>query len=806
MITLNFDVNDQTLTRQDENTVAANSRLVHTCEFTFSSEWDGRGKVATFKKRDLMLSVIVDDTTSSCVLPPEILQSENKIDVFELSICGADGNSTITSTIVRVPILAGTWDPFTEEITPTLFEQIMQKIDEIEKGEVSPELIYEAVTEYMEAHPLEPIIADDVAAYFAAHAEELKGDKGDTGATPTISAAATVDNTTGTPTVNVSKTGTDAAPEFTFAFTGLKGPKGDPGTPGASYDDTEIRAEINDVWKVQGELGAKNLIPFPYNDTHKEYAGITYDAQDDGSILINGTSTAYSFFLVQRAANFLPHGDYVISFNRDDVPSNTNLSLSIGITNKTNYQYATKAYVDKTLIGKQFTIDETWDDYFIEIRISINSSGISFEDFTMYPMIRLASDTDSTWQPYALTNKQISDYIKNNIMQTSIYDPNNVVANASGITNYVGNKIENEIIAIDGIDTTTHFYPLTLDIEQKYIQNMTVNNGKWVYESIGKGASLSVYEGEVYQITGTISYLSALYGLYDANGHVMVLYPHDVTTTPPVRETVTIIIPQGAAELRVSSIGASSLDVSKQTNIFKVQFPNILDGKKWAACGDSFTAGDFTNYVDSEGHSGRESDAYDTASGHYKTYPWWIGNRNNMDIQWLAAGGADFTNIEGSANPFSANNSYINYTQIANDCDYITLMYGLNETGLTNAEIGTKTDTTNSTLWGAYNVVLTSILTANPHVKIGIIISDAWMTQTYHDALIEIANYWGIPYLDLKNGEEVPLMIGGRFRETSPTAVDARNTAFKCSASDAHPNVEGHKYRSTVIEQFLRSL
>ena len=293
MITLNFSVDDQLLTRTDENTVAANSHLVHTCEFVFSSEWDNRGKVATFKKRDLMLSVILDD--DACTIPPEILQSENKIDVFELSVCGADGNSTITSTIVRVPILAGTWDPFTEEITPTLFEQIMQKIDEIEKGEVSPELIYEAVSEYMEAHPLEPVIAEDVAAYFVAHVEELKGDKGDTGATPditataevnnavgtpsvivtktgtaenpalhfnfqnlkgvkgdigetpTISAAATVDNTTGTPAVNVTKSGTDAAPEFTFAFTGLKGPKGDPGAPGASYDDTEVRADINNI-------------------------------------------------------------------------------------------------------------------------------------------------------------------------------------------------------------------------------------------------------------------------------------------------------------------------------------------------------------------------------------------------------------------------------------------------------------------------------------------------------------------------------------------------------------------------------
>lgn len=56
-----------------------------------------------------------------------------------------------------------------------------------------------------------------------------KGETGATGATPTITASATVSNTTGTPGVTVTKGGIDAAPTFTFAFTNLKGAKGDPG-------------------------------------------------------------------------------------------------------------------------------------------------------------------------------------------------------------------------------------------------------------------------------------------------------------------------------------------------------------------------------------------------------------------------------------------------------------------------------------------------------------------------------------------------------------------------------------------------
>lgn len=63
----------------------------------------------------------------------------------------------------------------------------------------------------------------------------IKGDKGDNGqdgVTPEITATATVDQTTGNATVNVTKTGTDTNPAFNFAFTGLKGERGERGEQG----------------------------------------------------------------------------------------------------------------------------------------------------------------------------------------------------------------------------------------------------------------------------------------------------------------------------------------------------------------------------------------------------------------------------------------------------------------------------------------------------------------------------------------------------------------------------------------------
>ena len=224
-----------------------------------------------------------------------------------------------------------------------------------------------------------------------------------------------------------------------------------------------------------------------------------------------------------------------------------------------------------------------------------------------------------------------------------------------------------------------------------------------------------------------------------------------------------------------------------------ISLGNVLYGKKYVSCGDSFTSGDF-----SDGEYPKE-EYYDSTRQTWKTYPYFIAKRNNMFLINEAKSGSTMYN-NGDLNAFSLNR----YKEIPSDTDYITLQFGLNDV---SAPIGTIDDTDNTTEMGAWNVVLKYLIENHPYAKIGIIISDAWLSSELRDAIIQCAEAWGIPYLDMRGGVQVPLGIGGKLGVSIKSdAINARNAAFQIAAENSHPNPKAHEYRSTFIENFMRSL
>ena len=246
-------------------------------------------------------------------------------------------------------------------------------------------------------------------------------------------------------------------------------------------------------------------------------------------------------------------------------------------------------------------------------------------------------------------------------------------------------------------------------------------------------------------------------------------------------------------------------------------FPDLLYNKVWACCGDSFSEGDFSSRTDTN---------YKFSDGPYKglnkVYSRFIALRNNMQLHLLAKCGAtvglwkddaDKVNA-GTMNwqtdtPTASTNLWYYYQlpRIPQNVDYITFWFGINDAG--RSYLGTITDTTPVSYYGAYNYAIKTCLERWPAAHIGIIISNQCSSSTKNGAK-EIAISWGIPYLDMSGDPQIPL-IG-----TDPTnreiAINSQhaalrwNSTFRVSSTNGHPNEIAHEFQSTFIEAFLRRI
>lgn len=281
-----------------------------------------------------------------------------------------------------------------------------------------------------------------------------------------------------------------------------------------------------------------------------------------------------------------------------------------------------------------------------------------------------------------------------------------------------------------------------------------------------------------------------------------------------------------ALEKQTAVLSKSMTEVEQRVKTVENSIPgtvdqsigNVLYGKKYVSCGDSFTQGDFSGWTDENGLSGKNSPViFDSEWNVYKTYPWWIAKRNNMTLvnealcgsimplskQYIAYRDDPDNNAqtaENYRNPFS----YKRYLAIPEDADYITFWFGINDASNTN--LGTIDDTTNETFYGAWNVVLEWLITNRPYAKLGIIVTTG-SRDTYRAAVRQIAVKWGIPYLDMMGDDQTPVIFS---RESSlglcSKANNLRRSSFVVTSSNGHPNLEAHKYMSTFIENFLRRL
>ena len=181
MLYITFNVYKQKIKRTDTQQIVSDSRNYLKASFSFSDDdWTGI-KTAIFKNGNEVRHAILDDN-NECLVPWEVI----KLGILHVSVfCG----DLITADTATVYINESGYEDggAPQAPSPTVYEQIIAMLNEIETGGIPDDKIAAAVQAYLEAHPVETLTEQDVqrivTEYVAAHKEELKGDKGDKGDT-----------------------------------------------------------------------------------------------------------------------------------------------------------------------------------------------------------------------------------------------------------------------------------------------------------------------------------------------------------------------------------------------------------------------------------------------------------------------------------------------------------------------------------------------------------------------------------------------------------------------------------------------
>lgn len=171
---------------------------------------------------------------------------------------------------------------------------------------------------------------------------------------------------------------------------------------------TDVATDIQKVYNVMGQNGAKNL--FDINSSQIATSGtLTATVGENGSITIDGTGTA-AFALPNLASGNFNGKVY-------DLKPSTKYVISYGIaqTNALKLQAFSKATADGSWTkfaestdanSLEFTTPASFNDLWVRVLLD---AGTAVSSLTFYPMIRLAADTDTTYQPYAPTNAKLNE-------------------------------------------------------------------------------------------------------------------------------------------------------------------------------------------------------------------------------------------------------------------------------------------------------------------------------------------------------------------------------------------------------------
>lgn len=202
------------------------------------------------------------------------------------------------------------------------------------------------------------------------------GADGTDGVTPEITASASVNSSTGTPSVTVTKSGTTAAPNFAFAFSNLKGETGATGATGAQGPQGETGATgATGPQGPQGPQGATGATgPQGPAGVGVPTGGST------GDVLRKNSSTNYDTYWDNLTALDIPYDNTSSGMTA----TNTQAAITELKSNLTDYEdYSeTEVICGKWIDGKTIykkTIKTATDEVSAGANVQINLSSLNID-------------------------------------------------------------------------------------------------------------------------------------------------------------------------------------------------------------------------------------------------------------------------------------------------------------------------------------------------------------------------------------------------------------------------------------------
>lgn len=162
------------------------------------------------------------------------------------------------------------------------------------------------------------------------------------------------------------------------------------------YNYQAIQNQLN----AQGVLGAKNLLP--NTATSQTINGVTFTVNADKSVTVNGTATADAKFNISKQNENIVFDSPVIFSGSPSQSANDTVYMRVDRYNGNTYVDGISCYG-----GNEVLLSDITKNY-CDFRITV-LNGKTVSNLTFKPMLRLASDPDDTYQPYAMTNRELTD-------------------------------------------------------------------------------------------------------------------------------------------------------------------------------------------------------------------------------------------------------------------------------------------------------------------------------------------------------------------------------------------------------------